>query len=72
MNMSELLNAIRTAIEDSDVTRYRISVDTGIAESQLSRLMSDDGGLSIESFELLADYLELEVIVRPKRKRKGK
>lgn len=72
MNMSELLNAIRAAIEDSGVTRYRISKDTGIAESQLSRLMNDDGGLSIESFELLADYLELEVIVRPKRKRKGK
>lgn len=70
--MAKTLNAIRTAIDRSEKSRYRIAQDTGIAESVLSRLMSGERGLSIESLELLADYLELEIIIRPRRTRKGK
>ena len=38
--MAELLNAMRKAIEASGQSRYRISKETGIAESVLSRFMS--------------------------------
>ena len=67
--MTPILDDIRKAIESSDVTRYRISKDTGINESQLSALMAGTKGLSIEALEKLADYLGLEVATRPKRKR---
>jgi transcriptional regulator with XRE-family HTH domain len=70
--MDMLLKAIRTAIESSEVTRYRIAKDTGISQPQLSRLMGGKAGLSIEALERLADYLGLEIIIRPKRQRKGR
>lgn len=70
--MEMLLEAIRKAIKTGKVTRYRIAKDTGISQPQLSRLMGGKGGLSIEALERLADYLGLEIIIRPKRRRKGR
>ena len=70
--MSRLLEAIKKQVETSDKTRYRIAKESGVTASQLSRLMSGERGLSIESLEHLADYLGLEVILRPKRRRKGR
>ena len=72
-DMARILDAICEAIEASDKTRYRIAKDTGISQTQLSRLMTGERGLSIEALERLADYLGLELIIRPKRRtRKAK
>ena len=70
--MAHILDQIRQAIEESDKTRYRIAKETGISESRLSLLMSKKRGLSIDALEELADYLGLEVTLRPKKKRKGR
>ncbi len=70
--MGRLLDEIRDAIEASGKTRYRIAQESGIAESMLSRLMSGERGLSIDALETLADYLGLEIVMRPKRRRKGR
>lgn len=71
--MSELLDGIRDAIEASGQTQYRIAQESGIAASALSRLMSGERGLSIDALETLADYLGLEIVMRPKQRRqKGK
>lgn len=73
MDMTRILDAICNAIEGSDRTRYRIAKDTGISQTQLSRLMSGERGLSIDALERLADYLGLEITMRPKqRRRKGR
>ena len=56
----------------SDQSRYRIAQETGIPESALSRLMSGERGLSVESVETLADYLGLEITIKPKRRKKGR
>ncbi len=64
--MGRLLDEIRDAIEASGKTRYRIAQESGIAESVLSRLMSGERGLSIDALETLADYLGLEIVMRPK------
>lgn len=69
-HMGRLLDEIRDAIEASGKTRYRIAQESGIAQSVLSRLMSGERGLSIEALETLADYLGLEIIMRPKRRRR--
>jgi transcriptional regulator with XRE-family HTH domain len=70
--MAGLMSTIRKAIETSGHTRYRIAKETGIAASQLSRLVNGETGLSVESIERLADYLGLEIVVRPKRRRKAR
>ena len=58
----QLLREIKTC----GVTRYRISQETGIEESVLSRFVTGKRGLSMEAIDKLAAYFELEL------KRKGK
>ncbi|MCP3906011.1 MAG: helix-turn-helix transcriptional regulator [Planctomycetes bacterium] len=70
--MCRLFDELRAAIERSDMSRYAISKATGIDQGQLSRLMDGTGGLSVERLEQLADALDLEIVVRPRRKRKGR
>jgi transcriptional regulator with XRE-family HTH domain len=72
--MALILTAIKKAIEQRNQTRYGIAKGSGIAQSQLSRLMSGKTGLNVETVELLADYLGLEIIIQPKRRttRKGR
>jgi transcriptional regulator with XRE-family HTH domain len=70
--MAGLTDAVRRAIRLSGQTRYRIAKETGIAQSQLSRLMTGETGLSVESIEKLADYLGLEIVMRPRRRRTKK
>ena len=69
--MSEVLEQIRKAIEQSGTSRYAISKATGIDQGQLSKLMSGQCSISIEKLQKLLDFLGLEIIVRPKRKSKG-
>ena len=65
--MAKLLDEIRRAIKRSEHTRYAISKATGIDQAQLSRLMAGKIGLSIDTLEQLADFLGLEIVIRPKR-----
>ncbi|MEW6249650.1 MAG: helix-turn-helix transcriptional regulator [Planctomycetota bacterium] len=67
--MGELLEKLRNAIETSGQSRYRISKQTGVAESVLSRFTSGETRLSIETAERLAEYLGHEIVLRPKRDR---
>jgi transcriptional regulator with XRE-family HTH domain len=69
MDMAHLWDQVRVAILASGQTRYRISKATGISQARLSRLMASDRGLRIEALERLADYLGLEIVIRPKRRR---
>lgn len=69
--MSHVLDEIRKAIDASGLTRYQIAKDTGIAQSQLSRLVNGERGLSVEAIERIAHYLDLEIVIRPRR-RKGR
>ena len=70
--MSKILNTLRRAIETTDETRYSIARGSGVNASQLCRFVSGERGLSIESAETLADYIGLEIIIRPRRGRKGR
>jgi transcriptional regulator with XRE-family HTH domain len=67
-----LFDDFREAIAASDKSRYRLWKETGIGQSQLSRLMSGDEGLSVENLEKLAEAMGLEIILRPKKARKAK
>jgi len=67
-----MLEKIRHAMATCGKTRNRISVETGIDPAALSRLASGERGITIETAERLAPAVGLEIIVRPKRRKKRK
>lgn len=71
--MGQLTESIAAAIRASDQTPYAIAKGAGVARSQLSRLLSGERGMSTETIERLADYLDLQIIIERKvKKTKGR
>ncbi|MCC6679455.1 MAG: helix-turn-helix transcriptional regulator [Phycisphaeraceae bacterium] len=70
--MQGILDVLRKRIERGDVSRYQIARDTGIDKASLSRFMHGHTGLNVATAEKLADYLGLEIIIRPKRRKEGR
>ena len=70
--MGVILDQLRDAIEQCGKSRYEISKESGIDQAQLSRLMRGEGGLGVARIEKLAECLQLEISIRPKRIRKVK
>jgi transcriptional regulator with XRE-family HTH domain len=69
--MGKLTSAIARAIKTSPESPYSIAKGSGVSRSQLSRLLSGERGLNSETIERLAQYLGLEIVIRPKRPGKG-
>ena len=65
---AKLSDQIRRAVDDCGQTRYRISKETGIDQSTLSRFMSGERGLPMNTLDKLADYLDLNITVGKGRK----
>lgn len=55
---------LRQLIETCGESRYRISQETGIHESQLSRFMHGTGRLTNETIDVLAEYLGVELAAK--------
>ena len=72
LTMATILDTLRRAIKASAKSRYQLWQETGIDQSQLSRLMQGKGGVSIESLEKLAAALDLNITIQPKQKRRGR
>ena len=68
--MSEIIDAIRQALAESEKTRYRLWKETGISQAQLCEFLHGRRGLSIDNIETLADALGLEIEIRPRRRRR--
>jgi transcriptional regulator with XRE-family HTH domain len=65
--MGELFSeGLRRAIRECGMTRYAISVRTGIDQATLSRFMKRERGLSLAAIDKLMDALGLEV--RPRKR----
>ena len=60
---------LRQAIQQDGRSRYRISLNTGISQGQLSRFMHSKGGLSLRSIDRLCSCLELTIAVREQKDR---
>ena len=65
---AKLSDQIRRAVDDCGQTRYRISKETGIDQSTLSRFMSGERGLPMNTLDKLADDLDLNITVGKGRK----
>lgn len=59
---TSLSDQLRQFIETADVSRYRISQQTGISQSLLSRFMHGTAGLSVDSLDKLGEALDLQLI----------
>ena len=71
--MGQITKAMTAAVKASDQTPCAIAKGAGVARSQLSRIMRGQSGMTADTIERLADYLGLEIIIRPKsRRRKAK
>ena len=60
---------LRQAIQRSDKTRYRISVESGIDQATLSRFIKLGTGLSLANVDKLCECIGVE-LRRKTRKRK--
>ncbi len=68
----QLLDAIQKAMKKGrgkpGVTRYRIAQDSGVNHTVLSRFLSGERSINLQTVDLLCDHLGLEL--RPKTKRR--
>ncbi len=64
-----IIETIRKQIEKSGLSRYRISLDTGVDQATLSRLMQGKT-ITIETADILLKYFDL--VVSKKSKVKGR
>ena len=62
LTISEVL---RTAIENSGLTRYRIATETGIPETSVMRFMAGKSSLRLDKADKLAAYLGLRLMPDP-------
>jgi hypothetical protein len=60
-------DAMREAVRNSPVSRYKISQATGISQANLSRFVHGSAGLSLQSIDALYEFLNLS-LVAPKHK----
>jgi transcriptional regulator with XRE-family HTH domain len=57
----KLTDQLRKAIDDSGMTRYRISKETGISEATLSKFYLGQRGISMEALDALGECLQLRI-----------
>ena len=62
----KLSGVLRDAIQDSGLTYYRISKDTGVVATSIMRFVQGETSLRLDRAELLADYLGLEMVKKRK------
>ena len=62
---------LRAAIRESQLTRYEIWKQTGILQSVLSRFVNG-GTVSLDTVDVLVEFLGLELVPKPAKKRTPK
>ncbi len=70
--VSAIYDALRHAIAESGKTRYRLWQETGISQSQLCEFLHGHRGMKIDTLELLAKALGLEIVVQPAKRKRGR
>lgn len=65
MQSREIINFVLQKIDEKNATKYSIRKNTGVTEMTVQRI-KDGGGTTIETIVKLADFVDLEIIVRPK------
>ena len=66
--MSSIGKEIKAIIRKKGISRYRVAKDIGIAQESLLRSLKDGANPRLETIKKVLDYLDYEIILRPKRK----
>ncbi len=67
----EFSEQLRRHIDASPMSRYRICLDLGFSESVLSRFMAQKVGLSMATIDALVNKLDLELVARKGKRKRG-
>jgi hypothetical protein len=59
-----IADQLRICIREAPISRYRISILTGISQAALSRFMTRGSGLSLDSINKIGQVLHLKLTVR--------
>lgn len=59
---TKISDALRQAILDADVSRYRMARDLGMTEAALSRFVNGVTGLRLSTADAIAEYLGLRLV----------
>jgi predicted XRE-type DNA-binding protein len=57
-----LSEQLREAIDGSELSRYRIAKDAGVAQSTISQFMNGKRSLSLKAVDRIAELLDLEIV----------
>lgn len=68
--MPSVTDTLRDALERCGQTRYAVSKATGIPQSTLSRFVAEGRALRGDNIDVLAEYLDLQLVAKAS-KRKG-
>ena len=68
----KLSDVLRAAVEASEMSRYRIAVEAEMDHASMSRFMSGQTGLSLDTIDRLAVVLGLEMVPKRRAARKIK
>lgn len=55
---------LKQAIESSELTRYRIAKDSGVAQSTLSQFINGNRAISLANIDRICELLDLELVPR--------
>ena len=70
--MEPILRQLRRATEASGWGRSALARELGITPGHVTKFLDGERGLSVEVAERLAAILKMEIMLRPKRQRKGR
>lgn len=65
----KLSDQLRAAIDSSELSRYRICIETDIDQASMSRFMTGKVGMTLERLDRIAELLDLR-LEAPKKQRK--
>lgn len=65
-----LSDQLRHAIKKAGVSRYRISQETGVDQGALTRFCVDRRSINLDTADLLAEYLGIELRPRGRTKQR--
>jgi len=60
-NKPDWESIVRRAVEDSGLSRYKIAIESGITQSQLSYFMSGQRTITLPTAEKIAQIVGLEL-----------
>lgn len=66
MTIQEQINEI---IKNKNITKYRLSKETQIDESQLNKFFNNKTNLSLKNIIKILDYLDYDILLIPKKKK---